>query len=94
VVVFRHYTLKPSEISHMVVDKKSREFYVMRYKYDKLLLASGLGYLLLEVINNPDGITAETVLLATSLTAAGLLAHVLIPKKIKISGRRKVAIVG
>src|SRR5690348_68383 len=43
-IVFRHAQVGLRAISHVYVDEKTREWFAMRYKYEKLLLIAGFGY--------------------------------------------------
>ena len=90
-VVFRNYKINPIEITHMYVDKKTRTWYFLKYKYEKLFLFVGIGYLIIDGINNQE-LSKETLVFSGSLIGAGLLARWLISKKIKITGRRKLVI--
>lgn len=90
-IVFRNYKINPKEITHMYVDKKTRTWYFLKYKYEKLLLFTGIGYLLVDGFNSHE-FSKETLLVSGSLIGAGLLARWLISKKIKIKGRRKLVI--
>lgn len=90
-IVFRNYKVNPIEITHMYVDKKTRTWYFLKYKYEKLFLFVGIGYLLIDGINNQE-LSKETLVFSGSLIGAGLLARWLISKKIKIKGRRKLVI--
>ena len=75
----------------MYVDKQTRTWYFLKYKYEKLLLFTGIGYLVVDGFNNKE-FTKETLIISGSLIGAGLLARWLISKKIKIKGRRKLVI--
>ena len=90
-IVFRNYKVNPKEITHMYVDKQTRTWYFLKYKYEKLLLFTGIGYLVVDGFNNKE-FTKETLIISGSLIGAGLLARWLISKKIKIKGRRKLVI--
>jgi hypothetical protein len=86
-IVFQYVNINPAEITDLYVDKKTRIWFVFRYKYEKLFLYGGTGYLLLDVINTGE-LDKETVVISGSLITAGLLARWLIPKKIRIRGKR------
>jgi hypothetical protein len=92
-IVFRNYKINPKEITHLYVDKKTISWYILRYKYSRILLFSGAGYLLLDTLNTGE-LKEETLIISGSLIGAGLLAQLLISKKMKIRGRRKLIIVG
>lgn len=91
-IVFRHYKVSPSEITDLYVDDKTRIWYVLRYKYEKIFLIAGAGYLLLDAINTGD-LTKETITISGSLLALGGIARVVISKRMKIRGKRKLEIV-
>ena len=90
-IVFQYYTIDPNEISHMYVDNKTKQWYFMRFKYEKFFLIGGAGYLLLDLANTGE-LTKETLVVSGSLFTAGLLAKFLISKKIKIKGRRMLRV--
>jgi hypothetical protein len=90
-IVFRNYKVNPKEITHMYVDKQTRTWYFLKYKYEKLFLFTGIGYLLVDGLNSRE-FSKETIIISGSLIGAGLLARWLISKKIKIKGRRKLVI--
>lgn len=90
-IVFRDYKIAPEEISHLYVDDKTRQWFILRYKYEKLFLLSGSGFLLLELINTGE-IRQESLLVGGSLVTAGLLARLLITKTIKIKGRKRLIV--
>lgn len=89
---FRNYTVHVSEITHMYLDKKTKNWWFLKYKYEKLLIFTGAGYFLLDWINTGE-IKKETAVVSGSLIAAGLLAKVIISKWIKVGGKRKLAVV-
>ncbi len=90
-IVFKNFKLNPSEITSMYVDDKTKIWYFLKYKYEKLFLFAGTGYLLLDVLNNGE-LAEETIIISSSLITAGLLAKWLISKRIKIKGRRRLVI--
>ncbi len=63
----------------------------MRYKYEKIFLIAGIGYSLLELVNEGE-VDKETLIISGSLITMGLLARWLISDKIKIKGRRRILI--
>jgi hypothetical protein len=91
-IVFQNFKVNPNKITHLYVDTKTRIWYVLRYKYEKLFLISGIGYLLLDVLNTGE-LSKETLVISSSLVTAGLLAKWLISDRIKIKGRRKLVII-
>jgi hypothetical protein len=90
-VVFGTYSVNPKNVSHMYLDSKTKNWYFLKYKYSKLFLIAGVGYLLLDGLNNGEP-NKETLVLGTSLIAAGLLAKLLISKRIAVKGRRKLVV--
>lgn len=90
-IVFKNYKVNPKEITHMYVDKQTGTWYFLKYKYEKLLLFTGIGYLVIDGFNNKE-FSEETLIISGSLIGAGLLARWLISKKIKIKGSRKLVI--
>lgn len=90
-IVFHYYSINPAEISHMYVDSKTKVWFFMRFKYEKLFLIAGAGYLLLDLANTGE-LTKETLVVSGTLITAGLLAKFLISKKIKIKGKKMLRI--
>src|SRR6187551_2727204 len=50
-LVFKYFNLNPKEITHMYVDEKTKVWFFLKYKYEKLFLFAGTGYLILDVLN-------------------------------------------
>ncbi len=92
-IVFRFFKVNPKEITHIYVDGKTKSWFVIRYKYEKLLLFAGVGYFLLDWVNTGE-VTKETVIIGGSMIAGSLLAKILISKRMKITRKRKLAILG
>ncbi|MEM7551485.1 MAG: hypothetical protein AAF363_17515 [Bacteroidota bacterium] len=90
-IVFKNYKLHPAEISHLHLDNQTRSWFIVRYKYDRALPIAGGAYLLADGINN--GVSEETGIISGSLVGAGLFAYILIKKRIKIKGRRKLMVI-
>jgi len=91
-IVFRDFKVYPEDITHLYVDAKTRIWYILRYKYEKIFIIAGIGYLLID-LTNTGKVKEETLIVSGSLVAAGLLAKLLISKKIRIKGRRKLVII-
>jgi hypothetical protein len=91
-IVFQNFKVNPNKITHLYVDSKTKNWYILRYKYEKIFLISGIGYLLLDVLNTGE-LSKETLVISGSLVAAGLLAKWLISDRIRIKGRRKLVII-
>lgn len=92
VIVFNNYRINPNEITHMYVDDKTRVWYILRYKYSKLLLIGGLGYFAVDAFNSGE-ISSNTALVSGSLVSAGILAGVIFKDRIRIKGRMRLLIV-
>lgn len=92
-ILFDGYEVNPADITHLYVDRKTRAWFAFRYKFEKLFLFAGAGYLVLDVINTRE-VDKGTVLLGGSLIGAGLLAKVLISDRFKIKGKKSITIVG
>lgn len=92
VIVFRGYKINPQKISAIYVDKKTKTWFALRYKYKYLLPEIGAGYLFLEWVNT-GSLDDRDLRFGGSFIAAGVLARFLISDKIKIKGRRKIIIV-
>jgi hypothetical protein len=91
-IFFQNLMVNPRAISHMYVDRKTRNWYPLRYKYKKIFPVLGIGYLLLDVLNTQQ-LNKTTLIISGSLVAAGILSKFLISEKIKIKKRRKLLIV-
>jgi hypothetical protein len=90
-IVFRFYKVNPTEITHLYVDKKTRVWFAVRYKYEKVLPVVGAGYILLNWLNSGT-VSESDAIMGGSLITAGLLAKIFISKKMKIRGKRKLRI--
>lgn len=90
-IVFQFYKVNPKEITDLYVDNKTRVWFAVRYKYEKVFPMIGVGYILLDWINTGE-VSGETAIIGGSLVGAGILARVLISRKMKIKGRRKLEI--
>lgn len=92
VIVFNNYRINPKEITHMYLDDKTRVWYILRYKYSKLLLIGGVGYFAIDAFNSGE-ISSNSALVGGSLVSAGILAGVLFKDRIRIKGRKRLVIV-
>jgi len=92
-IVFRDFKINPAKISHLYVDAKTRIWFILRYKYSKLLLIAGTGYLFLDAVNSGE-FREKTLIISGTLIGAGLLAKIFISERMKIKGRRKLVIIG
>lgn len=90
-IVFQDIRINPSEIAAVYVDKKTKTWFILRYKYERVLPMIGVGYFLLDWINSA-GINENSAVFGVSLLTAGILARLMIPRYIKIKGQRKLVI--
>jgi hypothetical protein len=90
-ISFKYYKINPDQITDIYVDDKTKIWYILKYKYEKLFLLAGTGYLLLDVINSQT-LNKETVVISGSLITAGFLARWIICDKIRIKGKRRLQI--
>jgi hypothetical protein len=90
-IVFRDFKISPKEISHLYVDKKTRTWFAVRYKYKYLLPIMGAGYIALDAANSGE-LNRETLIIGGSFIVAGLLAKLLISDAMKIKGQRRLVI--
>ncbi|MGE0771150.1 MAG: hypothetical protein AB7K37_05520 [Cyclobacteriaceae bacterium] len=91
-IVFRYFKVAPSEISHLYLDDTNKVLWFMKYKYQRVFLISGIGYLLLDTINHgePD---SNTFLVSGALVSAGLLCKWMFGYRIPIKGKRKLQVI-
>jgi hypothetical protein len=92
VVVFRNYRINPKDITHLYVDSKTKIWYVLRFKWEKLLFLGGIAFLAADVVNTGE-LSPTTAMISGSMIAGGFLVHWLIPRKIKISGKSRLDII-
>lgn len=91
VFVVRNYKIDPKEISHLYIDNKTKIWYVFKYKYEKIFFFAGVGYLAASVINEKT-VTKETAIISGSFGGGAILARLLVDNKIRIKGKRRLAI--
>lgn len=91
IIIFDHHQVAVRDITGVYLDKKNKVFYFMKYKYGKLLLFMGTGYLLLDMINSGE-LDKKTLIISGSMITSGILAQLLISKRIKIKGKKKLRI--
>ncbi len=91
-IVFQYFEINPDKITHLYIDDKTRTWYVLRYKYEKILPIAGAGYLFLDLLNTGK-LEKNTLVISGSLMAAGLLSRWLISRRIKFKGSRKLMII-
>lgn len=91
-IVFQSYKLNYREISALYVDKKTKIWFILRYKYEKLFFLTGADFLPIDIINT-GRIEPKALAVSGALLGAGLLSRWLISDKIKIRGKRKLLII-
>lgn len=84
--------VRPASISEIYVDKKFRDWFVIRYKYAVVLPMIGAGYILADAINTKE-FDPQTLKIGSAFIIAGVLFKILMPRTIKIRGKHKVAII-
>ena len=92
-IIFPTWHLAVQDISALYVDEKTKRWYPLRYKYDKIFTIAGAGYLLADLVSTGK-FRGNTLLVSGLLLGAGAAARVLIGQKIKIKGKRKLMIAG
>jgi hypothetical protein len=91
VIVFQGYKINPQRISAIYVDKKTRTWFALRYKYKYLLPEIGAGYLLLEWVNT-GSVDTGVLKFSGAFIASGVMARFLISDRIKIKRKRRLVI--
>ncbi|WP_375416724.1 hypothetical protein [uncultured Hymenobacter sp.] len=91
-IVFQFYKVNPKEIAAIYVDKKTKIWFILRYKYEKIFLLSGVLFLPIDIINT-GRVQEKSMLISGGLLTTGLLARWLISDKMKIKGRRKLLVI-
>lgn len=91
-IVFQdYYRLKPSEITYLYADSKTRSWFGLRYRCQRLFMHAGLMILGLDLINSRQ-LRKETLIFSGELVLAGFLIKAITPKKFKIGGKRRLFI--
>jgi len=91
-IVFEDFKINPRDIASMYADAKTRTWFIFRYKYQRILLYIGFGYIIIDFINT-GSLSKETLAFGGAFIAAGLLAKIFISQKIKIKGKRKLVVI-
>ncbi|MGI4883615.1 MAG: hypothetical protein ACRYFR_01490 [Janthinobacterium lividum] len=91
-LVFASYKLNPNKINALYVDDKTKIWFILRYKYEKVFFLAGGIFLPIDIINTRK-IEPQALAVSGALLSAGLLAKWLISKKLKIKGRRKLLVI-
>lgn len=91
-IVFQQFKVNPKNITDLYVDAKTQIWYAFRFKYARLLLIAGAGYMLIDLANHGE-LEKSTVVFGTTLITAGVIAQLLVSRRIKIKGRRRLEII-
>lgn len=91
-IVFEGRKVDPRQISHLYVDAKTKTWYILRYKYEKIFMFAGITWLVTDLVNSGQ-VSPKTLVISGSLIGASLLARLLISDSMKIKGKRKLLIV-
>lgn len=91
-ILFEGYQIHPKEISHLLLDRQTRQWNVIKYKWSRLLLIGGLGYPLIDLVNHGN-LSEKTLVRSGSSVGLGMMAAWVIPPRIKIKGKRRLYIV-
>lgn len=92
IIVFNNYEVNVKNISHIYIDDKTKDWFIFRQKYDKILILTGGGGFALDLINSKK-VHQETIIVSSILVGSGILFKVLLPQKMKITHKRKLKIV-
>ncbi len=92
-IVFHSFKLPVQAISALFVDEKTKRWYPLRYKYDKILPIAGAEYLVADAVVSRQ-LRPNTVLISGLLVGGGLLARKLIGDRITVKGKRRLVITG
>lgn len=91
-VLFDGYEVDPRDFEMLYADDKTRIWYAFRYKFVKLTLIAGAGYLALDVINT-GVFDQKTMIVSGSLIGAGLIGRLFIRERFKIKGKKKMLVI-
>ena len=91
-IVFNGFKVRPKDITDLYVDPKTQIWYAVRFKYARMFLIAGAGYMLIDLANYGD-LHQSTVVVGTTLITAGVIAQVLVSRRIRIKGRRRLEII-
>lgn len=89
-IVFRRFEADLDQISSIYIDEKTRWW--LRYKVEQMCLLAGSGYLVLDVINHGH-LSKETAIISGITIGVGLLARLIIGKRIKLKGKTKLKLI-
>lgn len=91
-IVFHYHKIPVADITHLYVDYKTIIWFPLRYKYERLFLIGGAGYLGLDLLNTGE-LDQTTLSISGSLIGAGLLTRWLIRDYFVIDHRNRLKIV-
>lgn len=92
-IVFHTFKLPVSDISALYVDEKTKRWYPLRFKYQKILPIAGAQYLVADAVVSQK-LRPNTLLISGILFGGGLLARKLISNRITVKGKRRLVISG
>lgn len=90
-LVFDTYKLNVKQISALYVDDKTKIWFILRYKYEKLFLLAGGLFFPLNTFNTRE-FQPKALAVSGALLGAGLLAHLLVSQKLRIKGKRRLLV--
>ncbi|MEQ8688984.1 MAG: hypothetical protein RIE86_27030 [Imperialibacter sp.] len=91
-VLFDGYEVHANDFEVLYADHKTRIWFAFRYKFVKLTMIAGAGYLALDVINT-GRFDKNTMIISGSLIGAGLIGRLFIREKFKIKGKKKIVVI-
>ena len=91
-VLFDGYEVNPNDFEVLYADDKTRIWFAFRYKFARLTLIAGAGYLALDVLNTGE-FDRNTMIISGSLIGAGLIGRLFIREKFKIKGSKKMVVI-
>jgi hypothetical protein len=91
-VLFDGYEVDPADFEVLYADHKTRVWFAFRYKFVKLTMIAGAGYLALDVINT-GRFDKNTMIISGSLIGAGLIGRLFIKERFKIKGEKKMVVI-
>ncbi len=92
-IVFNTFKLPVNDISALYVDEKTKRWYPLRFKYEKILPIAGAEYLVADAIVSRK-LRPNTLLISGLLFGGGMLARKLIGRRITVRGGRRLVISG
>lgn len=92
-IVFHTFKLPVQDLSALFVDEKTKRWFPLRFKYDKILPIAGAEYLIADAVVSRK-LRPNTLLISGLLFGSGLLARKLIGNRITVKGNRRLVIAG